>query len=92
MVRRNSIYPQFLQAIKDYGRSRSTIGFILLPGLQKFHLMRDTGKILADRVAILDLLGFAQAEIQDQAVSSLPFLPTDIPLSRTVTAIPVGHL
>ena len=42
----------------------------------QFHLMQGVVETLAGRIAILNLLGLAQAEIHDKAATSQPFLPT----------------
>ncbi|MCY4213604.1 MAG: ATP-binding protein [Gammaproteobacteria bacterium] len=52
-------------------------GMYWLTGSQKFHLMQGITETLAGRVAIIDLLGFSQAEIDGRAESSEPFAPTD---------------
>ena len=52
-------------------------GMYWLTGSQKFHLMQGITETLAGRVAIIDLLGFSQAEIDGRAESSRPFAPTD---------------
>lgn len=51
-------------------------GRFWLTGSQKFHLMQGVTESLAGRVAILDLLGLSQAEIQGRAELSSPFLPS----------------
>jgi predicted AAA+ superfamily ATPase len=57
-------------------------GMFWLTGSQKFHLMKVITESLAGRVAILDLLGFSKAEIEDRATSQKPFLPTESWLSQ----------
>ncbi len=52
-------------------------GLFWLTGSQKFHLMRSVTESLAGRVAILELNGFSQAEINGQADLASPFLPTE---------------
>ena len=52
-------------------------GMYWLTGSQKFHLMQGITETLAGRVAIIDLLGFSQAETDGRAESSQPFVPTD---------------
>src|SRR3990167_5083823 len=42
----------------------------------QFHLMQGVVETLAGLIAILNLLGLAQAEIHDKAATSQPFLPT----------------
>ncbi len=51
-------------------------GMYWLTGSQKFHLMRGITESLAGRVAILDLLGFSQAETEQRDHVTTPFLPT----------------
>ncbi len=50
-------------------------GQFWLTGSQKFHLMQSVTESLAGRVAILELNGFSQAEINNQAEQMRPFLP-----------------
>lgn len=50
-------------------------GMFWLTGSQKFHLMQDITETLAGRVAVLDLLGLSQAEIEGRADGTPPFLP-----------------
>ena len=52
-------------------------GMYWLTGSQKFHLMQGITETLAGRVAIIDLLGFSQAEVDGHAESNQPFVPTD---------------
>ncbi len=47
-----------------------------LTGSQKFHLMQGITESLTGRVAVLDLLGLSQAEINGKADTAQPFLPT----------------
>jgi predicted AAA+ superfamily ATPase len=56
-------------------RSRKN-GLFWLTGSQKFHLMNNISESLAGRVAIVDLLGFSQAEIFHHAENSNPIIPT----------------
>lgn len=51
-------------------------GQFWLTGSQKFHLMQSVTESLAGRVAILELNGFSQAEIDGRADQAPPFLPT----------------
>jgi predicted AAA+ superfamily ATPase len=51
-------------------------GMFWLTGSQKFHLMRGITESLAGRIAIIDMLGFSRAEIEERAEQSSPFLPT----------------
>jgi hypothetical protein len=51
-------------------------GMFWLTGSQKFHLMSNITETLAGRVAIIDMLGFSQAELDDRAEKNTPFLPS----------------
>ena len=51
-------------------------GLFWLTGSQKFELMRGITESLAGRVAIIDMLGLSQAELDGRGASSLPFAPT----------------
>lgn len=57
-------------------------GMFWLTGSQKFHLMKGITESLAGRVAIIDMLGLSQAEIEDRAFFSQPFISTDNWLSH----------
>jgi predicted AAA+ superfamily ATPase len=68
--------PQLLNEIKILVDKNKQPGMFWLTGSQKFHLMKGVTETLAGRVAIIDLLGLSQAEIENRADRSLPFLPT----------------
>ena len=68
--------PQLLSVIKILADREKTPGMFWLTGSQKFHLMAGITETLAGRVAIIDLLGLSQAEIENRADRSQPFLPT----------------
>ncbi len=68
--------PQLFSAIKMNVDHSQTNGAFWLTGSQKFQMMRGVTESLAGRVAIVDLLGFSQAELQGRAATSQPFLPT----------------
>ena len=68
--------PQLFSAIKIIVDRDKRNGLFWLTGSQKFHLMRGITESLAGRVAIVDLLGLSQAEIDGRGASSRPFLPT----------------
>lgn len=70
--------PQLFGAIKILVDQLKKPGLFWLTGSQKFHLMKGVSETLAGRIAILDLLGMSQAEIQDKAEESIPFLPTQL--------------
>ena len=69
--------PQLLSQLKIAVDRERRPGMYWLTGSQKFHLMREISETLAGRVAILDLLGFSQAEMLERAGRATPFLPTD---------------
>ncbi len=68
--------PQLLSAIKLWVDQQKIPGLFWLTGSQKFHLMQDITETLAGRVAIIDMLGLSQAEWDNRADQTLPFLPT----------------
>ncbi len=68
--------PQLFSVIKMMVDKNKQPGLFWLTGSQKFHLMEGISETLAGRVAILDLLGLSQAEIQNRSNTIIPFLPT----------------
>jgi hypothetical protein len=68
--------PQLFSAIKLIVDKSRQSGMYWLTGSQKFHLMQGISESLAGRVAIIDMLGFSQAEIDMRASEVQPFLPT----------------
>jgi len=68
--------PELFSAIKLIVDREKRNGLFWLTGSQKFHLMRGITESLAGRVAILDMLGLSQAEREERAMSSAPFLPS----------------
>lgn len=68
--------PQLFSAIKLQVDRHKVNGQFWLTGSQKFQLMRGITESLAGRVAIVDLLGLSQAELQGRALASMPFVPT----------------
>lgn len=68
--------PQLFSAIKLRVDREKINGQFWLTISQKFQLMRGLTETLAGRVAIVDLLGLSQAELEDRAEASLPFVPT----------------
>lgn len=68
--------PKLFNTIKIIVDRKKEPGLFWLSGSQKFHLMQGISETLAGRIAILDLLGFSEAEIRGQAELHLPFLPT----------------
>ena len=67
--------PQLFSYIKIAVDREKKNGMFWLTGSQKFHLMKGITESLAGRVAVLDLLGLSNAEINHTAESSKPFLP-----------------
>lgn len=68
--------PQLFSHIKIMVDREKNNGMYWLTGSQKFHLMQGITESLAGRVAIIDLLGLSQAELEDRADLNEPFLPT----------------
>jgi predicted AAA+ superfamily ATPase len=68
--------PQLFSAIKMQVDREKANGQFWLTGSQKFQLMRGITESLAGRVAIVDLLGLSQAELEGRADTSKPFVPT----------------
>ena len=68
--------PELFSSIKITVDREKKNGLYWLTGSQKFHLMKGLTETLAGRIAIIDLLGLSQAEINGRAESSRPFLPT----------------
>jgi predicted AAA+ superfamily ATPase len=88
--------PALFSAIKlAVDRQLGCNGLFWLTGSQKFHLMRGITESLAGRVAVLDLLGFSQAETCGRAALSRPFLPTAAWLAQArphAQALPLNAL
>ena len=69
--------PELFSYIKIYvDQNRDKKGVFLLSGSQKFHLVKGIQESLAGRVAILDLLGLSNQEINNHP-DTIPFLPTN---------------
>ena len=68
--------PNLFSYIKIIVDREKTNGLFWLTGSQKFHLMKGITESLAGRVAIIDLLGLSQAEIDERWESLAPFLPS----------------
>jgi len=75
--------PELFSYIKIAVDSERKSGMFWLTGSQKFHLMRGITETLAGRVAILDMLGLSQAEMDGRAASVLPFIPSQKWLAGT---------
>jgi predicted AAA+ superfamily ATPase len=79
--------PELFSAIKIIVDREKKNGLFWLTGSQKFHLMQGITESLAGRVAIIDLLGLAQAEMDGRADQAEPFMPTLGWIDRTKTQI-----
>jgi predicted AAA+ superfamily ATPase len=66
--------PQLFSYIKIAVDREKKNGIYWLTGSQKFHLMKGITESLAGRVAIVDLLGFSNAEIENREKIK-PFIP-----------------
>jgi len=75
--------PQLFNYIKIAVDKAKKNGLYWLTGSQKFQLMKGVTESLAGRVAIIELQGFAIAEIENRADKLLPFLPTNKWLTET---------
>lgn len=68
--------PELFSQIKIAVDKTKSPGMYWLTGSQKFHLMKNITETLAGRIAILDLLGLSQAEMDNRPNEIMPFLPT----------------
>ena len=68
--------PNLFSYIKIIVDRQKANGLFWLIGSQKFHLMKGITESLAGRVAIIDLLGLSQAEIDGRGEGLPPFLPS----------------
>ena len=68
--------PELFSYIKIAVDREKRNGMYWLTGSQKFHLMKGVTESLAGRVAIIDLLGLSQAELDGRAGQVEPFMPT----------------
>ena len=78
--------PALFSAIKIIVDRDKRNGLFWLTGSQKFELMRGITESLAGRVAIIDMLGLSQAELDERGASSPPFVPTAQWLAAARTA------
>lgn len=67
--------PELFSAIKIIVDREKKPGLFWITGSQKFSLSKGISESLAGRVAIVDMLGLSQAELQGRPETS-PFLPT----------------
>lgn len=75
--------PDLLSYIKVIVDRKKINGLFWLTGSQKFHLMEGISESLAGRVAVIDMLGLSQSEIQGRHDTALPFEPTRAWLTQT---------
>ncbi len=68
--------PELFNEIKISVDKKRDNGLYWLTGSQKFQLMQGITESLAGRVAIIELQGFARAEIEHRAADLIPFLPS----------------
>lgn len=68
--------PILFSYIKMAADNEQKNGMFWLTGSQKFRLMKGVTESMAGRVAIMDLLGLSQAEIDGDYKSYEPFMPT----------------
>ncbi len=69
--------PQLFSHLKLAVDTARRPGMYWLTGSQKFQLMHGITETLAGRVAIIDLLGLSQAELDGRALCSRAFVPTE---------------
>ena len=79
--------PNLFSYIKIIADREKTNGLFWLTGSQKFHLMKGITESLAGRVAIIDLLGLSQAEIDGRCEMLRPFLPSSDWIDSAKTTI-----
>ena len=78
--------PQLFPYIKIYvDTHKNKNGLFLLTGSQKFSMIKEIQESLAGRVAIIDMLGFSNREIQKNPDYS-PLLPTETYLKKIRSA------
>ena len=68
--------PELFSYIKMAVDKSKQPGMFWLTGSQKFHLMKGITESLAGRVAIIDMLGLSQAEVEGRTFALPPFMPT----------------
>jgi predicted AAA+ superfamily ATPase len=79
--------PELFSAIKIIVDREKKNGMFWLTGSQKFHLMKGITESLAGRVAVVDLLGLSQVELDNRTEIAQPFLPTDEWIEKTACGI-----
>lgn len=68
--------PELFSAIKIVVDRERKLGAFWLTGSQKFSLMRGISETLAGRIAIIEMQGLSQAEIEERLATLPPFIPT----------------
>ncbi len=79
--------PELFSSIKYLVDTNKTNGMYFLSGSQKFPLMSGVSESLSGRVSIINMLGFSNREIYDDAFDK-PFIPTLEYLTTRNTKIP----
>ena len=69
--------PELFPSIKIHVDRHKRPGDFWLTGSQKFQIMKGVTESLAGRVAIVDLLGLSNKEIDGEADTARPFVPTE---------------
>jgi predicted AAA+ superfamily ATPase len=69
--------PELFSYIKIHVDKNKKNGDFWLTGSQKFHLMKGITESLAGRVAIIDMLGLSNKEIENNADGSIQFMDMD---------------
>lgn len=77
--------PELLPLIKMAVDVNPQNGQYWLTGSQQFHLMKGVTESLAGRVGVLSLYGFSLREAEGNALSQLPFIPTERRLEELVS-------
>ncbi len=80
--------PELFVYIKILVDKNRQPGMFWLTGSQQFHLMQNVTESLAGRVAILNLLGFSQKELESRSFIAKEFMPTNIWLEETLKEKP----
>lgn len=75
--------PELLPYIKMHIDKQKSPGDFWLTGSQQFHLMRGVSESLAGRVAVINMLGLSQSELE-KYYKAEPFIPTDTQINLRV--------
>ena len=82
--------PELFSYIKIAVDREKRKGMYWLTGSQKFHLMKGVTESLAGRVAIIDLLGLSQAELDGRDGRTEPFMPTPGWIGNARDSVAIG--